>query len=169
MIFLIETQTITVNCNIEKCFERSSVFIRNLNIYILAIYRFPTGNFDTFLSTVENLLSNLGTDKPVILAGDFNVRFGSNEENAINLCDTFVSFGISQTIHAATRQNSCLDNIFVGTGTDVIASDIVDLNISDHMGQIVDLSISIGNDVVQNKKVCRPMTQRGMLRFHYHI
>ena len=59
---------------------------------------------------------------------------------------------MSQTIRAATRQNSCLDNIFVGTGTDVIASDIVDLNISDHMGQIVDLSISIGNDVVQNKK-----------------
>ena len=37
------------------------------------------------------------------------------------------------------------------------------------MGQIVDLSISIGNDVVQNKKVCRPMTQRGMLKFHYII
>lgn len=158
----------SVNFNVEKCIEYSCVYISDFNMHVLGMYRSPSGHFDTFLSTLDALLDTLlGTKRRVILAGDFNVHFGTNEPATIQLCDMMVGFGMQQTIGVATRQNACIDNVFVSGGMDVVHVEVTDLDISDHLGQIVSISVFVPTKCFSKvKKTFRPLTQRGLHKFY---
>lgn len=105
-----------IDYNIEKCIEYSCVFINDLNVFVLATYRSPPGRFDTFLSKFYSLLNSFGINKRVIVAGNFNVHFGTNERTSLQLCDT------GWIWHAASNkcwnQAECL-LVFVGANMDV--------------------------------------------------
>ncbi|XP_045483042.1 uncharacterized protein LOC123688091 [Harmonia axyridis] len=50
--------------------------------------------------------------------GDFNVCFNMNSNNVLDrnaevLLEVFQSYGLKQTIYEPTRNNNCIDNIFV--------------------------------------------------------
>nr|CAI5870104.1 unnamed protein product [Callosobruchus analis] len=131
------------------------------------MYRAPSGHFDTFLPALEETLSSIGVDKDIVVAGDFNVHFGTLEPEANQLCDTLESFGLKQTIYEPTREQACFDNVFVSSGMDVCASDVVDMHISDHKAQVVELCIKANKPKHKiTKKVCRPIAQRGIIVFH---
>ena len=104
----------------------------DFNLYILTVYRPPKGDFDAFLANIEEILNRLGTNKKIILAGDFNVHFGTNENEAVALCDIMQSFGFKQTINVPTRLLNCLDNIFINFSDNSMLASVVDLSISDH-------------------------------------
>nr|CAI5822018.1 unnamed protein product [Callosobruchus analis] len=63
--------------NIEKCFEFCSVFINSFNTHVVAVYRSPSGNFDTFLESVVNILSDMNHSAELIFVGDFNIKFNT--------------------------------------------------------------------------------------------
>ena len=58
----------------------------SLNLYVLSLYRSPTGNFDTFIEKLEETL-NLLFLNPVnlIICGDFNVNFMTDNTKNIKL------------------------------------------------------------------------------------
>nr|CAI5833916.1 unnamed protein product [Callosobruchus analis] len=101
----------------------------------------PSGYFDTFLPALEETLSSIGVDKDIVVAGDFNVHFSTLEPEANQLCDILGSFGLKQTIYEPTREQACLDNVFVSSGMDVCASDVVDMHISDNKALVVEVCI----------------------------
>lgn len=153
--------------NIEKCIEYSCVYIKDFNVYILALYRSPSGHFDTFLANMESLLCSLGASKRIILAGDFNVHFGTKKPNALRFSNMLTGFGMQQTVMVPTRQNACLDNVLVGGDMDVHHVEVINLDISDHLGQIVTLSIMSNINIPGTlKKKLRPITQKGLFLFH---
>jgi exonuclease III len=46
------------------------------NLCVLSIYRSPSGNFDTFLTNLEELLNNLiQNQNNIVICGDFNIDF----------------------------------------------------------------------------------------------
>lgn len=156
-----------ISYNLEKCIEYSCVYVNDFNMYILAVYRSPSGDFGTFLTNLDFLLGSFNINERIILAGDFNVHFGTNEPNTVQLCDTMAGYGMKETINVATRQEACLDNVFVGGDVDVCSFEVMDLDMSDHMGQIVNILLSYNNNKFsQNKQKFRPITQRGLFLFY---
>lgn len=153
--------------NVSKCIEYCCTNVKSFNLCILAIYRSPSGHFGTFLSAVEGIMSELGARGEIVLAGDFNVRFGTAELETTQLCDMLNSFGLIQTIHEATREQACLDNVFLSPDVEVIATHVIDMDVSDHKSQLVDFSINRDRERLRMAgKVCRPVTQRGLFVFH---
>nr|CAI5853392.1 unnamed protein product [Callosobruchus analis] len=66
------------------------------------IYRSPNGCFDTFLEQLDKLLSDINNYGHVMLAGDYNVHFGSSQREDILLCD-LLSYGFEPTFTEPTR------------------------------------------------------------------
>lgn len=152
---------------LEKCIECSCVYFSKLNMYVLALYRSPSGNFETFLIETEKILKNFKRGSNHIIAGDFNVRFGEGDGDAVGLVDVLVSYNLKQTIGEATRSAHCLDNIFVNRETDVVTSEVLEANLSDHKAQIVTFSIKIPmTKCITTKRVFRPITQKGLFTFY---
>lgn len=95
------------------------------------------------------MVASLGPNKSIVVVGDFNVLFGENQANAQHLEDTMGGFALHITI-------------FVNIMTEVLSSEVVDLDISDHKGQVIDFLVSMEKSmVVQTQKVCKPITQQG--------
>lgn len=129
----------------------------------------PSGSFDTFLTTVGEILSSIRPDAELVVSGDFNVKFNTDHSDTAHFCDTMVSFGLKQTIFEPTRQEACLDNIFVSYDIDLYSVRVADMNVSDHRCQMVECEILGSEDnFVRSRKVCRPITQRG-LNFFFDI
>ena len=99
----------------------------NKKVLVSVIYRFPSQNsnqFESFLSNLENFLSDINKRKPSssVVTGDFNVRSSSwwcNDINTIegsHLYSLTSSNGFSQLInepaHIQTNSSSCIDLIF---------------------------------------------------------
>ena len=117
----------------------SACYVSALKMIIITIYRCPTGDFFTFLNTLEDALSfamaTFGADTHMGITGDFNVDFGN--ETSSRRCDILhlvESFGAEKTVlHATRRTNisaSCIDNIFT-TCPDDTAS-VIPASLSDH-------------------------------------
>jgi len=84
--------------------------------------------------------------------------------------DAAESFGLRQTVFQATRMEACLDNLFVSPSVTVVSVSIVELNISDHLGQVLNCVVEcVDDDYVESRKLCRPITQRGLFLFFNKI
>lgn len=165
----LETSLEIVNSsrNVDKCIEYCSVYLPHSNLYVLAFYRSPSGHFDTFLIAVEEILAEIRSKVNIIIAGDFNVHFNTNQAEATRFCDSMVSYGLKQTIYEPTRLDNCLDNVFVSSDMDVCSVSVADVNLTDHKSQVVVCMIPITDGrFTQSQKVCRPLTQRGLNKFH---
>ncbi|VEN37552.1 unnamed protein product, partial [Callosobruchus maculatus] len=142
--------------NIEKCIE--------------FFYRSPSGNFDTFLESVVNILMDLNHSVELIIVGDFNIKFNTAHHETTNFCDSMMGFGLKQVIFQPTRLESCLDNVFVSNGIDVCSVRVIDMNVSDHKAQLVEAKFPVpSGDVIHFQKVCRPITQQGMFIFYHMV
>jgi hypothetical protein len=85
----------------------------SVNIYVLAIYRAPTGDFSYFL----NLKSMYNTSSEFIGGGDFNVNYLEYNSRRKQLDALLSSFNLFSTVCFPTRilndSASAIDNIFV--------------------------------------------------------
>ena len=157
-----------LNDNIEKCFEYCKVHITDFNLIIVALYRPPSGHFDTFVDALEGVLSRM-SGKRLIFAGDFNIKFGSSDTQETRLLDITLSFGLKPTIFEATRGPSCLDNIFLDCDIALNFAKVANINLSDHQEQMVGSPFPLRNSGLGRKiekKVYRPITQKGKNLFH---
>lgn len=152
----------------DKDFECCCAYVNILKLYIINIYRSPSGSLNTFLNSVERLFSGMGTNKSIIMTGDFNVHFNTVEAARVRLSDLLDGFGMWQTIFEPTRGESCLDNIFVSDNIEIDDARVVDMGVSDHKGQIVGFSMK-GIEIKQTKRCVRPITQMGLFQFYNRL
>ena len=144
--------------------ELTAVLCKSLNIVVVCLYRSPSGSFDLFCSIMTELLDVLTDYKQVVIAGDFNVKFGTGGGDAVKVADILSSFGFKQTINSATRGRNCLDNIFVNFSHDCYTTSIYDTNLSDHMAQSINVTCT-KKCITYNTRVMRPITGVGCSNF----
>jgi len=144
--------------------------VKHFRSCILALYRRPSGCFDTFLTTFEKIMSGFGSGTNVIIAGDFNIHFNTGHTCAMRFGDAAKSFGLRQTVFQATRMEAWVDNLFVSRCVAVVSVSVVELNMSDHLGQVLNCVVEcVEDDHVESRKICRPITQRGLFLFFNKI
>lgn len=138
----------------------------NLKLYILSVYRSPSDCFDTFLGKLNDSLNLIGWDARVVIAGDFNVHFGTDSIECMDLCGMLGSFGFSRTIMDATRGENCIDNIFVNFEVEDCQIGQHDTDFSDHRAQWINLPVSSSmRDGRRTSFICRPITGMGKVKF----
>ena len=121
----------------EKVFEFSLMFVSNINLYVLCIYRSPLGNVDVFFSKMETLLSRLPVKARLILCGDLNIDFSStNCPNAQYLKNLLLSHGLQSHIDRPTRitkQSATMIDYMCSNIDDCeIQANVISAGISDH-------------------------------------
>lgn len=151
---------------VERSVELCGIHIKNLKLYVLSLYRSPSGDFDTFLDTLNEALNFIGWKNRVVIAGDFNVHFGTNSHECVDLCGMLQSFGFYQMIVDATRGENCLDNIFVNFEYGDCEVCQHDMALSDHRAQVIDIPVlGVVKKPERTSFLCRPITGMGKLKF----
>ena len=89
-------------------------------IYIVTIYRSPSGDFQYFINTLEKILSKIhNNSNDIILCGDFNINYYINSTFKQSLNSLVTSYGLSSIITFPTRiqkkSRTIIDNIFINT------------------------------------------------------
>ena len=93
--------------------ELCGVLITKLDLILITVYRSPKGDFHKFIDTIVILLNEIHCkSKYVIVGGDFNLLFGTNDAKANYFCNLLSSYGLYSTVRFKTRYNNTLDNVF---------------------------------------------------------
>jgi exonuclease III len=114
-------------------------------IYVLTIYRPPSGNFSNFLKQLENILYSLFKPKnDLIICGDLNVNYLEVSNRVKQLNTLLKTFNLVNVITFPTRiyghTTSSIDNVFIDTTrfNSFTVSPIYN-GLSDHDGQVLTL------------------------------
>ena len=116
-------------------------------MYIINVYRPPTGNLDTMYTALSELLSNLNSiDKAtVVVGGDFNIDFSKHKSQGVLLMKKLAKrFSLEFLITDPTRplyNESTLDQILTNCKI-VKASGTIDTNLSDHVPIFININKS---------------------------
>lgn len=91
---------------VPKCAEITCTYINKFDLNIITLYRPPSANFDIFIEKIEGAITALGHEKRVLLVGDFNVLFNTDDRGAARLTDLLGTYGFSSLVHTSTRGNT---------------------------------------------------------------
>ena len=159
---VLDVSDICVEIDCEVC----ALYCEYFDVVVACIYRSPDGNFESFVDIVECLLSDIIVNyKHVIITGDFNVKFGTSDMRAGRICNLFASYGYSATVNEPTRQNNCLDNIFVNFEVDSCKTLVVDTGLSDHSAQTISVKVDLIEGCKDTATITRPLTEVGFCAF----
>ena len=116
------------------------------NIYILTIYRAPTGNFTCFIKKLEAILCSLYTlNMQLIICAEVSVNYLVHNSRRKILDALLSSFNLSSSVYfPTTLQNksaTTIDNIFIDTSKfpNYVVSPLY-TGLSDHDAQLITLS-----------------------------
>ena len=120
----IELQTIQINLKYTR------------PIFIINLYRPPSGNAEVFSKTLYTLFSHIDSlgSTDIFAGGDFNIDYSVAGGSRKLIKDLEKTFGLKQLIHLPTRplySTAIIDLILTNT-KEIGASGILDFNISDH-------------------------------------
>ena len=107
-------------------------------VYIMAIYRPPSGSIPNFKTALFKLMENMPvTNKnyDVFIGGDYNIDYSTNNPNKKTLKEFERRYGLVQLIHDSTRPlygKSTIDLIFTNNEA-LCSSGTCNINISDHV------------------------------------
>ena len=148
----IDLQESCIEQDIETCAIK--INLTATNIYVIAIYRSPTGNFTSFIKGIDTILNQLYRPNiEILICGDINVNYLDDNCNKRRQLDAlFTTYNLISTVRFPTRSingtASAIDNIFIDIshrGKYTLDPSINGL--SDHDGQI----IKMGNISMQNQ------------------
>jgi hypothetical protein len=111
---------------------------------VATIYR-PPGSLRNFLSELGDFLSTLVAKyNDFILAGDFNIHVDvPSEESSKGLLELLKNFGLKQHVKVSTHNGGhILDLVISRADTELVRGVSVVEGISDHLGILVDLSVT---------------------------
>ena len=155
--------------SVEKDIELCSVYINKFNIFLVTIYRAPSGNFDVFMTQLVRAIEGVGHRRRIMLLGDFNVLFGTNQSEAVHLMDVLETYGFNALVNVGTRSGNCLDNVLVNFSLSSPLVDVIDNSLSDHDCIHVSFSEPTESAGEVLSLACRPITQTGKLNFYNSI
>ena len=107
-------------------------------MYIINIYRPPSGNIDNFSTHLTEIITNLeNKDKSTIVkGGDFNIDFSKKNSKGVTILKKLSKrFSLEQQIKSTTRPlygTAIIDQILTNSQI-VKEAGTIDLNISDHI------------------------------------
>ena len=170
---LSDTQCLVEPVEKDCEFCLSEFTVNNKKILTLCTYRSPSGDVNVFLSKLDEMLFGVSSaNRFILVCGDFNVDFTSDNDNAYSLLQLFESYGLSPLVEGVTRVTphsaTQIDNIFSNIGNDGVECRIYKSHISDHFGQI--LKIRFSNEL-QKPKVLKKrfFTHQNITRFRYYL
>ena len=104
--------------DLEVC--ATELHLQYHKICIMAIYRAPSGDFQYFLNTLEEILNSFHNKfNDIILCGDININHHINSTFKQSVEIMISSFGLSDIITFPTRihkeSQTIIDNIFINT------------------------------------------------------
>jgi endonuclease/exonuclease/phosphatase (EEP) superfamily protein YafD len=131
---------------VDKDFEAAVIrisfsFSECKSIFLIGIYRSPSGNFSSFMERLDTLLNFIRCpDSSYILMGDFNVDSLISSNRLTELSSLMSSFGLKMlTTNVPTRIQgssiSAIDHVITDLGTDCCSVSMLNHAISDHYGQ----------------------------------
>ena len=151
--------------SLERHCEISAITLSKINLVVINIYRPPSGNFDLFLEILTELFTNINSlTKNIILAGDFNVIFNTDNLLKNRLCDFMHCFGLRPIVDFPTRYQNRIDNVFTNIDSDFYAVNKAEFLFTDHSGIKLNLTIPhIKTEQVVHQSF-RPITSIGKFR-----
>ncbi|XP_074030161.1 uncharacterized protein [Leptinotarsa decemlineata] len=122
----------------------SHVPTNTMFIYSMTVLQSTSSDSRLFWSTKSDVLHVVSNvNRSCSLAGDFNIDFMTESNTCCSVEDLLSSYGLHKTTvepsRVTYRSQSCIDNIFTNTISET-NSQTVNLHMSDHMGQIQNLS-----------------------------
>lgn len=120
----------------EPDFSDANCLIIDIKNYfsVVGIYRSPSfKNIDGFLSSLDTQLSHLKQRSSIILAGDINIDIleSTNSKPASEYVCLLAEHGLVPAIDAPTRNDACLDHIFVKYNK-LVKSVVCETDLTDH-------------------------------------
>ena len=158
---LMRVNSISTEINNEIC----AIYCMTYDAAVVCIYRSPDGDFQAFVDSVDKILTELSMYRRVIVAGDFNVKFGSPDTKARQIVDVFASYGYYPTVVEPTRLDNCLDNIFTNFGFGGCRAIVMDSGMSDHRAQALTVRSDQARKSEYMSKSTRPLTELGFFTF----
>jgi exonuclease III len=147
----------------EKDIEICAVKLKTntLTMYIITIYRAPSGNFTYFLQKLDNALKTIYTPSShFIICGDLNVNYLVENEPKKQLNKLMLMYNLTGIIDFPTRINlttvSAIDNIFIDISR--FKNFLVlpfSNDLSDHDAQILTIKIPIQTQSDKPKSIRR--------------
>lgn len=115
-------------------------------MYVLCLYRPPTGDVLIFLNRLECLLLQLPLRSSILLAGDLNVNFlDGTSTNTQSLLALLYSFKLKMHVELPTRitvnSSTLLDYVCSNLDSTTIECNTVNAGLSDHEAVICNISI----------------------------
>jgi len=150
--------------------------VATTDIYVISIYRSPTGDFATFIQGIDEILNQL--HKPnieIIICGDINVNhLDENCYKRRQLNTLLATYNLRSTVRFPTRSlngtATAIDNLFI----DLSHSGKYNLNphtngLSDHDGHIINLeNISMQKQPHETKTI-RDFNKDSILDFKINL
>ena len=117
MCIFIQENTHYTNINMDRYSIEKDIEISR-TIVIIKVYRSPTGNIAYFLDNLEAALNQIYNNTvDIILCGDFNINYLSDNQNKQALNSLLTSYSLHSVIDFPTRihnnSNTMIDNIFI--------------------------------------------------------
>ena len=145
--------------------EVVGVHLPELSLILISAYRSPKGNFENFVETILDVLLSVDTTRNnVMLTGDFNVHFGTDDPKAAVIMDALGEFDLTTKFCKPTRFGNCLDNIYTSLG-DTVRYTVRDILFSDHSCVLAFCRIPM-RARSDSLKTIRPVTSSGMYTFY---
>jgi hypothetical protein len=119
-----------------------------------------------FIETMHKLLGKIDyKNKNLIIGGDFNMHFNTNNKYAQSFSDLLQSYGLYSHVKFPTRGLSAIDNVFSNIITEDIDVTPVNFHISDHLGISVNLRTNHFITRKSKVKIVRPLSDEGKFMF----
>jgi len=143
-----------LNCsqdiNVEKDFEVSMTELVDYVYVIVCIYSSPDSNFVIFSKNLELIKQKIQSrNKKPVLCGNWNLNFIVNNKKLQELQNLLDSCNMMNTARSPTRitpsTESLIDVIITYKDSPILSTAVVDLGLSDHLAQIVEINIGKKN------------------------
>lgn len=125
----------------------SKIIAHNVVTLVICIYRSPNADLDIFIDKITNLLDETIHKNPtanIIICGDFNINFNTLDRATISINNLLNSYGLESHVNENTRVGphsaTLIDNIFSNINKNSVNCCIVETDISDHYGQLLEVA-----------------------------
>jgi hypothetical protein len=112
----VELDTFCRDQDIKVCAVQ--LHFSSIILYILCVYRPPTGNVSYLLSSLESILNQIYSNSiNIIICGDINTIYLDNTNNKLQLDSLKASYDLYSIVDLPTRISNCsstaIDNILI--------------------------------------------------------
>lgn len=122
--------------NLMECITVEIELEKSRNTVITCVYRAPGSNVETFVDSLEDIISRVNDNKTYWICGDLNIDLLSADKHkpTADFLDTLYSRGFHPLITKPSRMTSSLiNNIFLNIIDNNISCGLIINDISDHL------------------------------------